>query len=217
MGTMKITEIKGIGQSYEKKLRKAGIKTIYDLREMNIKKTSKLSGIGEQLLKKWKDESMKMLLLTDVKGIGNEFRKKLEKHGITTIEKLAGADKKTASKIGIPESRFTRWIKEAKKMTAKKEVKTAAKRAVVAEEIGPGNASITVKGKRAVVKIKEKVHENVPVFRGNIGDVVKDKAIAVNIGNSGKIKLWFDGRWYEDVPAREETLWGRMKKIWRKD
>jgi len=208
---MNITGIKGIGPKYAKKLKKAGIKSVYDLREMSIKSVSKVAGIGEQLLAKWKDEAMKMHLLTDVKGIGNTFRKKLEKHGIHTIEELSRANKKVAAKLGVSEKRFMGWVREAKKMVAKETPKK--KRAIVAEEIGPKNAFINIKGRKAEVKIKEKVHESVPVYRGELEESVKENNIAVNIDSSGNVKLWFDGKWYEDVPFTEETLWGKIKRI----
>lgn len=208
MGIMKVTELKGIGPSYEKRLGKAGIKNVYDLREINIRKVSKISGIGEDVLRKWKEEAMKIRLLTDIKGIGNGFRKKLERRGIKTIEDLANADKGIAARLGVSEKRFEAWVKEARKMAPVKK----AKRAVLAEEIGPDNASIRVRRKVAEVKIKEKIHEGVPVFRGNIGEAAEGNSIAVNIDGSGKIKLWFNGRWYDDVPAVEETFWERIKK-----
>lgn len=211
MGIMKITEIKGIGPKYANKLKKAGIKTVYDLREMNIKSVSKAAGIGEQTLAKWKEEAMKMRLLTDIKGIGDAFRKKLEKHGIRTIEELSKAKKEVAAKIGVSERRFKEWVREAKKMIAEKVPKE--KRAVVAEEIGPENASIVIKGRTAEVKIKEKVHENVLVYRGELTETAEENKIAVNIDSSGNVKLWFDGKWYEKVPFSEETLWGKIKRI----
>ncbi len=210
MGIMKVTELKGVGPAYEKKLRKAGIKNLYDMREMNIRKTAKVSGIKEDTLKKWKEESMNVKLLTDIKGIGNEFRKKLERRGIRTVEDLANADKGIAVKIGVPEKKFAAWIKEARRISpgVKK-----AKRAVVAEEIGPDNASIKVKGKVAEVKIKEKVHDNVPVFRGDLHEEAEKREISVNVDSSGKIKLWFNGKWHENVPATEETFWGKIKRM----
>ena len=206
---MNITEIKGIGPKYAKKLKRAGIKTVYDLRKISIKKVAEITGIGEQVLAKWKDEAMNMRLLTDIKGIGDTLRKKLEKIGISTIEDLANADKKIASKLGISEKRFMAWVKEAKKMI----VTPKEKKAVVAEDIGPKNAFITIKGKRAEVKIKEKLHENVPVYRGEIVDYAKESRIAVNIDSSGNVKLWFGGKWYENVPFKEETLLGKIKRI----
>jgi len=210
MGIMKVTELKGIGPAYEKKLRKAGIKNLYDMREMNIKKVSKISGINENLLGKWKEEAMNVKLLTDIKGIGNEFRKKLERRGIRTVGDLANADKSIAERMGISEKRFAAWVREARKIIPKTK---KAKRAVVAEEIGPDNASIKLRGKVAEVKIKEKVHENVPVFRGDIYDMAEGKNIAVNVDSSGKIKLWFNGRWHDNVPAVEETFWGKIKRM----
>ncbi|MEA2054416.1 MAG: DUF4332 domain-containing protein [Candidatus Thermoplasmatota archaeon] len=206
---MKITELKGIGPQYGKKLKRAGIKTIYDLREMNVKKVAEASKIGEQLLKKWKDSAMKMHLLTDIKGIGNAFRKKLEKQGIFTVEELSRADKGIADKIGISEKKFKAWIKDANKMVGKK----ISKRAVVAEKIGADNAFITIKGKKADVKIKEKVHEEIPVFRGKLDDVVKENSMTVNIDNSGNVRLWFNGKWYDNIPATEESLWSKIKRI----
>ncbi len=204
---MKVTEIEGIGPKYEKVLKKAGIKSVYDLREMSIKKVSGATKIGEQLLAKWKDNTMKVRLLTDVKGVGKSFRKKLEKCKIFTIDDLAKADKSIAGKIGVSEKRFMEWIKNARKMTTRK-----TKRAILAEEIGPDNAFMTVKGKKAEVKIKDKLHEDIPVFRGNLDDMVKKERMAVSIDNSGNMRLWFGGRWHENVPATEETLWIKIKR-----
>ena len=80
-------------------------------------------------------------------------------------------------------------------------------------QIGPENASIVIKGRTAEVKIKEKVHENVPVYRGELTETAEENKIAVNIDSSGNVKLWFDGKWYEKVPFSEETLWGKIKRI----
>ena len=49
---MKVMEIKGIGSIYAKKLKKAKITKIGDLREINIDETSKKCGISPVLLSK---------------------------------------------------------------------------------------------------------------------------------------------------------------------
>lgn len=56
-----LREIKGIGATYEKKLNDAGIKSIEDLAICNLEETAKKTGIGINLLKKWREEARRKI------------------------------------------------------------------------------------------------------------------------------------------------------------
>lgn len=77
-------KIEGIGPSYENKLITVGIKTIEDLQQMNIDKTSEKTGISQKLLRTWQS----MAILQQIEGIGSQFSEVLVKMGITNIETL---------------------------------------------------------------------------------------------------------------------------------
>ncbi|HDS59936.1 MAG TPA: helix-hairpin-helix domain-containing protein [Thermoplasmatales archaeon] len=208
---MNLTDIKGIGETYAKKLKRAGVTSIHDLRKMNISQVAKTAGLGEKLLQQWQETARQMNLLTDIKGIGPTFEKKLKKQGIHTVEDLAGADLALAQKMGVTEKRFADWTQQARQMTTPPQ--PVAKKAVVAEDIGPGNAAITLQGETACVKIKEKVHEKVPVFRGaGMDHRATAESIAVHVDSDDTTRLWFDGAWHGNIPVTREGLWQRLKR-----
>ena len=74
-GKMNVSAIKGIGSAYAKKLKKAQITKIEDLREMDVNEISKKSGIGILHLIKWKEEASQIYILKDIKGIGPLYQK----------------------------------------------------------------------------------------------------------------------------------------------
>jgi predicted flap endonuclease-1-like 5' DNA nuclease len=212
MGIMNLTDIKGIGETSAKKLKKAGVTSIQDLREINIKKLERISGFGATRLQKWQKEARSLKLLSDIKGIGPTYQLKLEKLGITTIENLAQANHRDATDIGVSQKRFTDWLQQAKVMVGPS--KPVAKKAVVAENIDEHNTAITVKGKIAQVKIKEKVHNNVPVFRGaGMEELAINERIAVHLDSTGVLRLWFNQTWHDNIPFSEENLWQRIKRM----
>jgi len=214
MGIMNLTEIKGIGKTYAKKLEKAGVMSIQDLRKMNIEKVAKIAGLGEKSLKQWQERACYIQLLSDINGIGKKKKKMLEKKGISTLEELAQADRCVAKDIGASEKRFIDWAQQAQCMV--EPPKPVTKKAVVAEDIGAHNAVITIQGKTTKVKIKEKVHEKVPVFRGaGMENLAIKEPIAVHVDNTGTVRLWFDESWYENVPVSRESLLQRLKRIIR--
>jgi len=205
---MNITEIKGIGITYAKKLKKVGITRIEDLREMSIEEIAKKSKISPLLLTKWKKEAYLIRILRDIKGIGPTFQKKLEKKGIKSIEDLASADAHTlAKKTGIPEKKIEKWISDAKELMKKRIIK----KAFVAEKIGPENAHIHIKEGTAIVKIKEKIHQGVSIFNPGEENKAQNEDIAVIIKKQDA-KLWFKGKWDENITLTEEKM-GMMDKI----
>ena len=86
----KLSEIEGIGESYVKKLEKAGLKTTEDLLKKGAtpkgrKEIAKLSGISEKLILKWVNHAD----LFRIKGIGKQYAELLEAAGVDTVVELA--------------------------------------------------------------------------------------------------------------------------------
>ncbi|MFO8132654.1 MAG: DUF4332 domain-containing protein [Thermoplasmatota archaeon] len=211
---MDVTSIKGIGRQYGKKLREAGINDVADLRTMQLDRIAKETGISTERLTEWQERARDMKLLTDIQGIGPAYSTRLHEQGITTPEELADADACVADDIDISQKRFRRWVKQARKMTAGKAEKPSVKKAVVAEPIGPDNASIHLQGDKATVTIKDTAHERVPVFRGDgMEGIAQDQKIAVHVDSAGAAHLWFNDTWHTHVPVEKEGLLDKLKRM----
>ena len=115
---MKPSFIEGIGNSYEKKLRKADITQAEELRHIDVESLSEKTGISTKNLKKWKKKALNMGFLSDIEGIGTMTEKKLHQGGIhdyhtllkTDIKKLesrTGMKRKTLEDLREAASRFT--------------------------------------------------------------------------------------------------------------
>jgi len=58
---MKITDLKGIGESIVRELEKMGIKSIEDLKDMSVEDLEKIKGIGKKTAKEIKEQLKKIL------------------------------------------------------------------------------------------------------------------------------------------------------------
>ncbi|MBS3772857.1 MAG: DUF4332 domain-containing protein [Candidatus Thermoplasmatota archaeon] len=210
---MDVTSIKGIGRQYGKKLSKAGVKDVASLRNIDIEQTAKKTGIPAERLEEWQQRAREMQLLTDISGIGPTYSRRLHGQGITTPEELAAADIcATAKDIDVSEKRLEKWVERARSMVEAE--RPRAKKAVVAETIGPDNASIHIKGDTATVTIKGTIHERVPVFRGDgMEGIAQEQKIAVNVDSAGDTRLWFNGQWHINVPAEKEGFLDKVKRM----
>jgi predicted flap endonuclease-1-like 5' DNA nuclease len=114
---MKPSFIKGIGSSYEKKLRKADIAQAEELRHIDVESLSEKTGISTKNLKKWKKKALNIGFLSDIEGIGALTEKKLHQAGIhdshtllkTDIQKLetqTGINRKTLESLQEATSRL---------------------------------------------------------------------------------------------------------------
>jgi len=157
------------------------------------------------------------MTLKGIKGIGRVYEKKLMEAGIHHPEELVVADiKELAEKTGINEERLRNWQKEAKKMVEYKE-------AEVMEDLSK-ITSILIEKNRATVKIKNIVHKNIPVYNGNFDDLkekMEKEEMAVYI--KGKAKLWFNGKWHENIPyklkeveKKKKGFFEKMMEWWKK-
>ncbi len=134
--------------------------------------------------------------LRSIKGIGKTFEEKLMNAGIKSVEELAVADIDAISQAtGINATRLSKWKEAARKMLGEK-------KAEVAEDISK-IASIEIEREVAKVKIKNEVH-TAPFYEGDFDKIKKDaekEKIAVYVGK--KAKLWFNGKWYDDIPFKD--------------
>lgn len=86
----KLSTIEGIGDSYELKLKEAGVSTMEGLLEAcSLKKgrveLAEKTGITEKLILKWANHAD----LARIKGIGAEYAELLEAAGVDTVPELA--------------------------------------------------------------------------------------------------------------------------------
>ena len=157
--------------------------------------------------------------LTDIKGIGRAYEEKLNNAGIKSVDELAIANlDELEEKTGIKKERLKVWQREAKKMAE-------YKRAEVAEDLSK-ISSIVIDGDKAVVKIKDVTHENIPVYRGNFEEIrerMEKEEMAVYF--KGKAKLWFAGKWHDGIPVKvkkaekkekKKGFFEKLKELWKK-
>lgn len=99
---MKPSFIKGIGISYEKKLRTANITQAEELRHIDVESLSTKTGISTKNLKKWKKKALNTGFLSDIEGIDAVTEKKLHKAGIHEYHTLLKTDiQKLEARTGI--------------------------------------------------------------------------------------------------------------------
>jgi len=86
----KVSIIEGIGESYEVKLKEAGITSVQGLLARCTTKKQRsdlaqLTGISDKLILKWANHAD----LNRIKGIGGEYAELLEAAGVDTVPELA--------------------------------------------------------------------------------------------------------------------------------
>jgi predicted flap endonuclease-1-like 5' DNA nuclease len=92
---MNIERIEGIGASYAKQLRKAGVRTTNSLLEKGADRRGRQelamkSGISEKLILEW----VNLADLFRIKGVGEEYSDLLEEAGVDTVKELRNRDAK---------------------------------------------------------------------------------------------------------------------------
>lgn len=123
----KLSTIEGIGETYEAKLKEAGIGSMEKYLEFcttkkGRKELAEKTGISEKLILKWANHAD----LSRVKGVGGEYAELLEAAGVDTIPELArrnpanlyekmlevNAEKKLVRKV--PTEKMTEeWVRQA--------------------------------------------------------------------------------------------------------
>jgi predicted flap endonuclease-1-like 5' DNA nuclease len=128
----KLIVVEGIGNTYAKKLSKAGISSTQKLLKIATspkgrKEIAAKTGISDHLILRW----VMSADLTRVKGVGEEYTDLLEAAGVGTVRKLAQADpenlyqlmtKVNANKMlvrRLPGSRqVSKWVKQASQLSS---------------------------------------------------------------------------------------------------
>jgi len=129
----KLSIIEGIGESYETKLKEAGVTSIEAFLEQcatkkNRTELAEKTGISEKLILKWVNHAD----LIRIKGIGGEYAELLEAAGVDTVPELANrkpenlfakivevnAEKKLVRKLPV-EKQVAGWVAQAKELPRK--------------------------------------------------------------------------------------------------
>jgi len=127
----KITDIEGVGKSYAKKLKDAGISDVGSLLKKGAssagrKAIAEKTGISDTLLLRWVNHAD----LFRIKGIGGEYAELLEASGVDSVPELAQRKaenlyqkiidvnqiKKLVRKLPV-QSQVANWIEQAKTLT----------------------------------------------------------------------------------------------------
>ncbi|MBP2639651.1 MAG: hypothetical protein H6Q66_602 [Firmicutes bacterium] len=123
----KLSMIEGIGESYETKLKEAGVSSVEGLLETcsskkGRKELAEKTGITEKLILKWANHAD----LARIKGIGGEYAELLEAAGVDTVAELAKRkpDNLLAKMVEINEAK-----KMVRQMPAQKQVEDWVKQA----------------------------------------------------------------------------------------
>ncbi len=124
----KLALIEGIGESYQKKLNEAGVKSVESLLDMGCspegrKALEQKTGIRHDLILEWVNHAD----LFRISGVGEEYSDLLEEAGVDTVKELAQrnpenlykalVEKNEAKKLvrRIPtQKQVEAWIEEAK-------------------------------------------------------------------------------------------------------
>ncbi len=103
---VELSDVKGVGPSAARKLRKAGVTTVEALAELDLRKQS-IDGLSSENLATLRENAQRFLKaqeandLTLVEGLGPSARRKLKAAGIETIEALARLDLRKTEVQGL--------------------------------------------------------------------------------------------------------------------
>lgn len=154
----KLTDIKGIGDATAKRLREAGVKTLEELRNIDVQDMAERTGLKGDQLRKWRDEAARALeegVETAAKAIP---RAAAEAQKVVVVLK----DRATTAQVrvrGVMHDNFP--IITAKLDESQAEIaKTIEENAVLLKE----------QADTAWVKIEGEWHKNVPLFKQKLAE-----------------------------------------------
>jgi hypothetical protein len=155
---LNLTDIKGIGDATAKKLRSAGVKTVEDLRRIDVDDIAKRTGFKSATLSEWRDEAARAL------EQGVEEGAKLVERAARRADEMAVVlrDRATTAKVraeGVLHENLP--IITAKLDEDPSEIaKTIKENAVLLKE----------KADTAWVQIEGEWHKNVPIFKEKLAE-----------------------------------------------
>lgn len=103
---MKLTDVKGVGESAAKKLQQAGVETVDELAEIDQRSTP-VEGLSQSNVARLRDNARALLDAVDsgdltlVDGLGPSAARKLSAVGIETIQDLLELDLRSADVEGL--------------------------------------------------------------------------------------------------------------------
>jgi predicted RecB family nuclease len=114
-----LTSVKGVGQSVADKLEAAGITTIDDLAEVDLR-SADIEGLSSDHVARLRENANRFLQaqdsgeLTLVEGLGPSAQEKLEAAGIETIEELSEVDLRSKDVEGLSTENLQKLKRNAK-------------------------------------------------------------------------------------------------------
>ncbi|HEV8359165.1 MAG TPA: helix-hairpin-helix domain-containing protein [Candidatus Thermoplasmatota archaeon] len=232
----KLTDIKGIGDATAKRLRDAGVKTVHDLRAIDVADVAAKTGLKAETLRAWRDEAARVLEggvesaartaeqagrsastvrldLSDIRGLGEASAKKLREAGVRTVEDLRHVDvEDLAKRTGIKASSLEGWRNEAARLL-ERSVDLAA-RATVAGARRAEEAAVVLKDRATTAKVRLEgvMHENFPIITAKLEESQAEIAKTIE-ENAVLLKeqadtAWVrvEGEWHKNVPIFKEKL-----------
>lgn len=115
--------VKGVGASAARKLKRAGVATVEDLANLDLRKQV-VEGLSSDHLAQLRENAQRFLDaqdsggLTLVEGLGPSARDKLERAGITTIEALATLDLRKQTVEGLSTEHLQKLKRAARYLLA---------------------------------------------------------------------------------------------------
>jgi hypothetical protein len=157
-----VTDIKGLGEASAKKLREAGVRTVEDLRAIDVKDISSRTGIKADLLVKWRDEAASLLEDTV------EVAAKAATQAAERAEEIAVLlkDRAATARVRIDGELHERFPIITAKLDESQEAiaKTIEENAVLLKE----------QADTAWVKVEGEWHKNVPIFKEKFAEAQKE-------------------------------------------
>jgi predicted RecB family nuclease len=115
--------VKGVGVSAQRKLKAAGVETVEQLADLDLRKVD-IVGLSADHLAQLRDAAQRFLAaqkksdLSLVEGLGPSARRKLEDAGIGTIEALANLDLRKTDVDGLSTQHLQRLKRAARYLLA---------------------------------------------------------------------------------------------------
>lgn len=163
----KLTDIKGIGDATAKKLREVGVKTVDDLRHIDVEDIAGRTGLKGAMLAQWRDEAARRL----EHGVEQGARA-IEQAG-KQAEQMAVVlkDRATTAKVRVEGA----YHDNLPIITAKLDEDQLA----IARNVKENAVLLKEKADTAWVQIEGEWHKNVPIFKERLaeGERAAEKAI----------------------------------------
>ncbi|MCA1814137.1 MAG: helix-hairpin-helix domain-containing protein [Halobacteriales archaeon] len=154
----KLTDIKGVGDVTARKLREAGVRTVEDLRGIEVQDIAKRTGIKADTLQQWRDDAARLL------SSATETGAQAIESAASKADEMAVVlrDRATTAKVRVEGV----YHENLPIITAKLDEDQLA----VARGIQENAVLLKEKADTAWVQIEGEWHKNVPIFKERIAE-----------------------------------------------